>query len=194
MSTGSISTQCPNVFALAQKDGKTASVDGIQVEKLYMAYSHELKAFLMANSRSPELVEVIMQDIYLKLMAIPDLSVIENPSAYLNRLANNLLIDHYRRQERYQKRMLEQPIEELSLVESGPSLNEQLHYDQLLQAYQQALSELPDSMQQVVKLYHVDGLTHREIARKLGKSLSWVEKSITKAILHCRQQLNDFDY
>jgi hypothetical protein len=109
MTTVSITTQCPNVIALEQKDSKSTSVDAVQVEQLYMSYSHELKAFLIANSRSMELVEVIMQDIYLKLMSIPDLSVIQNPSAYLNRLANNLLIDHYRQQERNQQRMLEQP-------------------------------------------------------------------------------------
>jgi RNA polymerase sigma factor (sigma-70 family) len=85
-------------------------------------------------------------------------------------------------------------LEEIELPESGPSLTEQIHYDQMLNAYQQALMELPVSIQQVVKLYHVDGLTHREIARKLGKSTSWVEKSITKALLYCRQQLEDFDF
>lgn len=74
-----------------------------------MAHHGRLEKFLSARTRSKDLVEVILQDVYLKLMAISDLSVIKNPSTYLNRLANNLLVDHYRQQELYQRWFTEQP-------------------------------------------------------------------------------------
>jgi RNA polymerase sigma factor (sigma-70 family) len=193
MSMSSIST-CPGIPDLAENCGNAPAVDTVQVEQLYSAYSHELKAFLQANTRSDELVEVMMQDIYLKLIGIPDLSVIQNPSAYLNRLANNLLIDHCRQQQRHRQRIIEQAADDIDYADLSPSPIEQIHYHQLLHAYQLALLELPAPVQQVVRLFHIDGLSQRDIARKLGKSVSWVEKSITKALVHCRPRLDDFDY
>ncbi len=190
----------PSIFAyaeglgLGQKNADGTVFKPAQVEQLYMAHSEELEKFLSARTHSKELVEVIMQEIYLKLMAIPDLAVIKNPSAYLNRLANNLFIDHYRQQQRLQQHFHEQPVDDCEFIEPSPSLPEQIHYEQLLAAYQQALSELPGYVQQIVRLYHIDGLTHLEIARKIGKSTSWVEKSITRALLHCRQKIGDIDY
>ena len=194
MTTDSLTTSYSQLSRQEQKDRHSRQPDAVQLDHLYLSHRDELKAFLMANSRSVELVEVILQDIYLRLAAIPDLSIINNPSAYLNRLANNLLIDHYRRQERNQQRMLQQPVEEMALAEPGPSPTEQIHYDQLLEAYQQVLSTLPGPVQQVIRLYHVDGLTHQEIARKLGKSTSWVEKTIKQALLHCRAKMGDINY
>ncbi len=180
-------------------DSGQQAVDGnafqpAQVEQLYRAHYERLEKFLISRTRSKDLVEVILQDIYLKLMAIPDLSVIKNPNAYLHRLANNLLVDHYRQQELYQRWFTEQPLEDIDCTEPVPSLPEQLHYQQLLAAYQQALSELPDYVQEIVRLFHIEGLTHQEIARKLGKSTSWIEKSIARALLHCRQKIDDIEY
>jgi RNA polymerase sigma-70 factor (ECF subfamily) len=194
MTSPSLTALFPDSADSGQQAVDSTAFQPAQVEQLYMAHCERLEKFLSGRTRSKDLVEVILQDIYLKLMAIPDLSVIKNPSAYLNRLANNLLVDHYRQQELYQRWFTEHPLEDIDCTEPVPSLPEQLHYDQLLDAYQQALNELPDYVQEIVRLFHIEGLTHQEIAKKLGKSTSWIEKSIARALLHCRQKIDDIEY
>lgn len=194
MTSPSLTVLFPDSADSAQQAVGGTAFQAAQVEQLYRAHYERLEKFLIARTRSNDLVEVILQDIYLKLMAIPDLSVINNPNAYLNRLANNLLVDHYRQQELRQRWFTEQPLEDIDCSEPAPSLPEQAHYAQLLDAYQHALGELPDEAQEIVRLFHIDGLTHLEIARKLGKSTSWIEKSIARALLHCRQKIDDINY
>jgi RNA polymerase sigma factor (sigma-70 family) len=194
MTSPSLTALFPDSADSGQQAVASTAFQPAQVEQLYRAHYERLEKFLISRTRSKDLVEVILQDIYLKLMAIPDLSVIKNPNAYLNRLANNLLVDHYRQQELYQRWFTEQPLEDIDCTEPVPSLPEQLHYEQLLAAYQQALSELPDYVQEIVRLFHIEGLTHQEIAKKLGKSTSWIEKSIARALLHCRQKIDDIEY
>lgn len=168
--------------------------ESVQVEQLYLAHRAELEKFLYARTRSRETTEVIMQDIYLKLMAIPDLSIIKHPNAYLFRLANNLLIDHIRHQNRQQQHFEQGPFDEIEFVSTAPCLTEQAHYSQILAQYRQALSELSPETQEIVRLHHVEGFSQPEIARKLDKSLSWIEKSIAKALTHCRNRISDIDY
>lgn len=170
------------------------SAEAVQVEQLYLAHSGELEKFLLARTRSREVTEVIMQDIYLKLMAIPDLSIIKHPNAYLFRLANNVLIDHIRHQNRQQLHFDLRPVDEMDFCSPSPCLVEQVHYSQLLAQYRQALSELSPETQEIVRLHHVEGFSQPEIARKLGKSLSWIEKSIAKALTHCRNRISDIEY
>jgi DNA-directed RNA polymerase specialized sigma24 family protein len=67
----------------------------------------------MSRTHSEELVDVIIAEMHLRLMSIPDLSIINSPSAYLNCLASSLLINHYRHHQRIQERFHEQPVDEM---------------------------------------------------------------------------------
>ena len=173
---------------------ESVSRQPVQVERLYSDHYDDLKVFLMSRARDKETVEVILQDIYLRLIDIEDLSVIQTPSAYLNRLANNLLIDHQRRQTRLQRRLHDEPVEQLEIAERKPSLAEQTHYAQQLELYEKIVAELPASSGEILTLHRVDGLTHSQIAKKFGKSKSWVEKNIARTLLHCRKLLQESGY
>jgi RNA polymerase sigma factor (sigma-70 family) len=165
-----------------------------QVEHLYREHSASLRTFLMSRARDAETVEVILQDLYIRLMEIPDLSVIHTPSAYLSRLANNLLIDHRRRQSRDHRRLLDEPFEHLDIAEESPSPLDHTHFAQQFAVYEKILSELPREAATVLRLHRVEGLTRSEIAKKIGKSKSWVEKNIARTLLYCRNALQKAGY
>ena len=175
-------------------ESESLSRQSLQVEQLYRAHYQELKIFLMSRARSYETVEVILQEIYLRLIDIEDLSVIQTPSAYLNRLAQNLLIDDQRRQTRQHNRLHEEPVEELDIAEEKPSLCDQTHYAQQFELYESILAQLPPPAGQILTLHRIDGLTHGEIAKKFGKSKSWVEKNIAKTLLYCQKILQESGY
>lgn len=175
-------------------ESETGTQQTKQIERLYREHYDELKVFLMSRAHSKDTVEVVLQDVYLRLMEIDDLDVIRTPSAYLNRLAHNLLIDHQRRQMRQQRRLCDEPVDQMELSEQQPDLSEQMHYAQQLDVYRKIVAELPPPAEEILLLHRVEGLTHREIAEKFGKSKSWVEKTIAKTLLHCRKKLQESGY
>ncbi|MEQ1540164.1 MAG: RNA polymerase sigma factor [Sphingorhabdus sp.] len=194
MTSNSLTLTFPQAGESDTPVNELRGIESLQVEQLYLTHSAELEKFLLARTRSKDITEVIMQDIYLKLMAIPDLGIIKHPNAYLIRLANNLLIDHIRHQNRQRQHFEQRPVEEMDYTSPEPCLAEQAHYAQLLAQYQQALGELPSETQEIVRLHHVEGLSQPVIAQKLGKSLSWIEKSIAKALIHCHNRIGDINY
>lgn len=52
-----------------------------------------------------------------------------------------------------------------------------------------ALSQLPEKPRAALLMFRVDGLSHNEIAQKLGVSNSMVAKYIGRALKHCRDAL-----
>jgi RNA polymerase sigma factor (sigma-70 family) len=50
-----------------------------------------------------------------------------------------------------------------------------------------ALAGLPDAKQEVFRLYYMEGLTLREIGKRVGYSEAWVHKSMKKSLEHLRK-------
>jgi len=69
----------------------------------YLNARDALIRFLTARTGSPSEAEDIVQDIFLKVQAI-DPSEIENPTAFLYRLASNLFVDKLRSARRRRAR------------------------------------------------------------------------------------------
>ena len=52
-----------------------------------------------------------------------------------------------------------------------------------------ALEKLPEKPRMALLMFRVDGLSHSEIAARLGVSNSMVAKYIVRALQHCRDEL-----
>lgn len=167
--------------------------EAVQAETLYSEHFGKVKAFLISRCQSSEMVDEVSQDLYLKLMSIEDLSSINNPASYLMRMAYNLMIDALRRQGRDDNRTSSEPGETQEITDKQPSPFEATLSDQRLAMCEKALAELPDEFREVLLLNRLEGFTHKQIAEKYSRSTSWVEKTIVRTVLHCRQKLEWFD-
>lgn len=167
--------------------------EAIQAESLYSDHYEKVRAFLISRCQSSDLIEEVLQDLYLKLMVIDDLSQIQNPASYLVRMAHNLLIDALRRQSREDRRSSQEDSETLSLADPAPLPFDTILSLQQLQSCEQALSELPLEYKEILLLNRLEGYTHSQIAKKYGRSTSWVEKTIVRTLAHCRRKLELFE-
>lgn len=161
----------------------------VQAETLYNAHYPRVRAFLKTRSNSPDLIEEVLQELYLKLMRIDDLSQIENPASFLIRVAHNLLIDELRRQKRAEKRQAPETAYDPDGFDQSHSPFEETLCVQRLAICEQALTELPPAFREILLLNRVEGVAHSQIAKRYGRSISWVEKAIARAVAHCRQRL-----
>lgn len=132
----------------------------------------------------------VLQDAYLRLSRIPDDTLVENPRPYLYRVADNLARDHLRGQTSRNRRFTGSDALDTS-ASPAPSPEHEIDFKQRLQKLQEAVNELPPRQKQIFLLHKFEGLSHSEIASRLGISRSAVEKHMIKALIVCRDRLGD---
>lgn len=158
---------------------------------LFTEMREELQRLLRRRTGDRELAADLTHDVFIKLSAIK--AVIPDQShgrAYLFRMAGNLAIDHGRTETRRADILTGSQV----LFEDAQPDPERIAVgrDQL-RRIELALAELPERCREVVHLSQVQGLTHREIADRLGVSVSLIEKYRLRALRHCRTRLADLE-
>jgi RNA polymerase sigma factor (sigma-70 family) len=155
--------------------------------KVFLEYRTRLERLLAGRLQSRHAAQDITQDLYLKLPRVPEQFPSQDDARrYLVRMATNAAMDHQRTEGR-RATLLAGMREVLDGVESSPE-DLVVSRDEVAQL-EQALRELPDKCRDVLYLSRVEGMTHSEIAEKLGVSKSLVDKYAVRALLHCREKM-----
>lgn len=154
----------------------------------YLARREDLRRFFQARLGGRADVEDLVQELYLKTQAVAD-EEIDNPAAYLYRLASNLMLDRLRRAKRAGARETEwrranhATVGVLDVADT-PDAETAVIARQRLEKISQALTTLSPVTQQVFRLHKFEGLTHVETAARMGISRSAVEKHVSLALSH----------
>lgn len=133
----------------------------------------------------------VAQDVYLKLVSLPDPEAVENPAAYVFRIAANLANDFHRRKQRHGD------VEDLeSLSERGEDNDSNAFLRQMearsdLKQLDAILNDLPPLYRTVLLLRKRDGYSHAEIAEQLDISPHTVHKYLKRALSACRTAWRD---
>ena len=118
----------------------------------------------------------------MRLLKRNDLSNLREPRTLLATIARGLLIDHFRRstlERAYLDELALQP-EELQ-----PGAEEQLQVLQALREVNRMLSDLSANARAAFIYNRLDGLTHAEIASRLGVSVPRVRQYLAQALRQC---------
>lgn len=150
---------------------------------VYLTHFRALFQHVRWRTQNIDLTHDLMQELYIRIRQKENWDEVKDQSAYLKRVADNLVCDNYRNKKRSEEYLVK-----ASFLDSEASeyLEKTFEKRQQIQTYQKALKELPEVCQLIFKLNRIDGLTHAEIAKELNISISWVEKNIIKAMKHCR--------
>lgn len=145
----------------------------------------DLLSFLARRLGNVELAADVAQDTYLRLVGLPAGDPIKEPRAFLFRVAGNLAIDRLRREGRLNALHTDEAAA-LDLCHPSASPEAALLADESLAQLDNALDRLPANVRLALLLNRVEGLTHAQIATRLGVSESMVGKYIVQAVRHCR--------
>jgi RNA polymerase sigma-70 factor (ECF subfamily) len=150
--------------------------------------------FFTIRQRSATAAEDLVQDIYLRLVAIDGRTEVHNPVGYLYRLGSNLMLDRLRGQRRAATRDASWRDSHRTLVGSEeiadePDAEQAIAARQRLAAVVDALRDLPEQTQRVFRMHKFEGLSHPEVAQRLGISRSGVEKHVMAALKHLSARL-----
>ncbi|HWK53803.1 MAG TPA: RNA polymerase sigma factor [Hyphomicrobiales bacterium] len=155
-----------------------------------------LRRFLARFFREQQDIEDVAQEAFLRAYVAEQSRSIEQPNAYLFRVAKNLALTNLERKSR----QIAYYINEAGdyQCESGERLDidvadgaeAEVEAMELLGLYCDAVASLPGKCRQVFLLRKVHGLSHQEIARRMSLSLSSVEKYLLKGILECKAYMD----
>ncbi|MGX2041729.1 RNA polymerase sigma factor [Methylocaldum sp. MU1018] len=154
----------------------------------FFRYADDLLGFLrrkVGDSDAPDLV----QDIYLRVISYPAAAAIREPRAFLFRAAANLVVDHLRREIHRGHENVDDIAEHL--VAPAPNPEDTAIGTERMERFRAALAELPPLCRHAFVLNRFDGLTHTEIAERLGLSPKTVQRHIQKALDHCLSRLEN---
>jgi RNA polymerase sigma-70 factor (ECF subfamily) len=150
---------------------------------LFHSYHRRLVGYAARVLRSRDRAEDIAQDAYVGLLSCGDVA---EPRGYLFASAHNLAVDRLRRDRTEAVSESGLPPE---LADDAPSAEAIISSRERLLALQTALDTLPPATREAFLLSRLDGLPHREIAARLGVSVSMVEKHVMRALTHLRYHL-----
>lgn len=158
--------------------------------KAFLACRDGLIRSILKMSVRPTDVDDILQETFLRVLRVNEKKPIESPQGYLFVVSRNLVL------ERLSRRSREISVEiDEALVDSGEiPVEVRLHDRQKLERFNEALRGLPAEKRQAILLRKFYGFSHNEIARKMGVSVSAVEKYIASGVRECRRLLTRQGY
>jgi RNA polymerase sigma-70 factor (ECF subfamily) len=162
----------------------------------YLSRRDDLVRFFAARLRSMAAAEDLVQDLYIRVASLDSEEPVENPSAYLYRLASNLMLDRLRSDRRAGARdsaWLKTHRLEVAgeAVADEPSAEQNVAGRQRLAQLTRAIAELPPKTRKAFQLHKLEGLTQEETARALGVSRKTVEKQISSALQRLLARLDE---
>lgn len=151
-------------------------------------YTPALRRYFQKRESRPADVDDLVQEVFARLAGRSSGATIEQPEAYLLRAAGNVWRDFLRKKQTHAAAVHDEYRDELQAPEDR-SPEHVVQGQQAVEAVIDALNELPERTRQVFVLCRVEGMRQRNIAKRLGVSVSSVEKHMIKAIAHLAGRL-----
>ncbi|HVF95521.1 MAG TPA: RNA polymerase sigma factor [Sphingomonas sp.] len=165
----------------------TGAARHVGLDEVFAQYRVPLLRFFQRRVGPSDDADDLVQDVFSRLAA-QDLASIENIQGYLFQVAANVIRDKARRAG--VRHMMTATPENYDIEdEAGFSPERILQSKEALQTMIAAIYELPEQVRIVFSHYHFDGVAQVKIARRMGLSLSTVEKHMAKANAHLLYRL-----
>ncbi len=155
---------------------------GDTLHTFYSDHHGWLKSWLRARLGNAADAADFAQDTFLRVMQRCDLGAIDTPRAFLRTVARGLVIDHWRREE-LQRAWLESLAHLPEAEAPSPEAREMVL--ELLEHIARMLDGLKPRVRSAFLLAQCEGLTHVQIAERLGVSVRSVERYVAEALYHC---------
>jgi RNA polymerase sigma factor (sigma-70 family) len=137
--------------------------------------------------------EDVVQSAFAKMLEA-DASEIAEPRAYLARVTMNLAIDEARRAAKAPVTSVRsEDMDGLAGASTDLSADEMLVRGERFAALMGAVLALPEKERLALLWAKQDGLTHREIAERLGESQHNVPFYLSRALAKCRKAMQAFE-
>lgn len=155
----------------------------LALRQLLVTGYDEFKAKLTRRLGSAEVAADAVQDTWLRLQHFKTVGQVDNPAGYLLRIALNVARDRLNAEHRYLT--AEQVEGMIDLPDNTADPATAMEAKSELERVEMLIRELPERQRTILIAARLDGLPRREIAQRMGISLSLVEKELKQAHEYC---------
>jgi RNA polymerase sigma factor (sigma-70 family) len=154
-----------------------------------LPHEAELRGWLRRRLRAlgDNDIDDLVQEAYSRIWAA-DFATIRNGRAYLYATVRHLLAEYARRSRIVPIELLGE-IESLNLISEEPGPDRQVGARQELAQLRAIVALLPTQCRRVFELRKFQGLSHREVAKRMSLSEKTVENHLTRALARIGEAL-----
>jgi len=155
---------------------------------IYNQYVDKVYRFIFLRVDSVETAEDLTSETFVRFLdSLRDKKNIENPQAFIYKIARNLTIDFYRSKNKFNVI----PASSVEIIDPRIDLEKKANLNSELEQVKKALSTLKDEHQEALILYYLDRISVPEIADILNKSENAVRVMIHRGVCKLREILKD---
>jgi RNA polymerase sigma-70 factor (ECF subfamily) len=158
------------------------------IGELYDRYNEQVFRYVWARIYDRNSAEDLTGEVFVRMVAnIPKYRPTSTPFlAWLYRIAHNLVIDYYRKEENKRELHLDQ-VDQLLVDTNNPAdaTEDKMFYNRL----KNALLEINPTWQEVITLRFLMGMSLQEVAMTLGKSVGAVKVAQHRGLKELREVL-----
>jgi RNA polymerase sigma-70 factor (ECF subfamily) len=149
------------------------------IENIWRELSADLRRFILKRTSDESIADDILQDVFVKIHSrIDTLKDIRRLNGWIYQITRHAIIDYYRT-----KKVAAELPETITSLENSENSNEV----DVLPCIEAMVERLPGKYRQAVILTTYQGLTQKEMGKKLGLSLSGAKSRAQRA----REKLKD---
>ena len=143
----------------------------------YLQNQSVLRSYISRFLVSSHEIDDVSQETFLRAYNAEKKKVIDEPKAFLFRIAKNLMLSELKKTSRKVTDYIDD-IDHYDLLDEGLKLEDDIMAQQKLGIYCEAVASLPPKRRKVVLMKKVYGMSHKEIAQRMGTTVSAVEKHL----------------
>ena len=155
--------------------------------EIYDKYIEKIYRFIFLKVNSQDIAEDLTSETFLRVFESFKTNNIENPQAFLYRVARNLVTDHYREKGRTQIVSADY----VSVVDPEENLEKKAILNSDMDNIRTALASLKREYQDVIIYRYLDELSIPEIAKIMEKSEGTVRVTLHRALRTLRTMVNE---
>lgn len=155
---------------------------------MFEHYYRELLNFCTHRLKDRDAAADVVQESFARILAVQKSGQsIPEPRALLHQIAKRVMIDQHRRLELRNHDDIHDLTEaDQPAAPAHLQPEEAYSHEQQMQAIVAAIESLPPRCREAFILNRFDGLSHQEIAERMGISKNMVAQHITRALLACK--------
>jgi len=161
-----------------------------RITRVFLEIQGELRQYLMRFLIRAQDIEDIVQETYLRAVHSDEKQQVNFPKSFMFRIARNLALDEINRRTNRITIHIED-LQDSEVIDEKQSMEEQLTTERRMKLLLNAVSALSPQCRKVFVMGKILGFSHAEISRRLGLSISTIEKHIAKGLRLCQETIRE---